>query len=48
MNRSIGRMQGHVIVCGWGRVGAASRRYQRATRDSRSSPSTAIPLAGPG
>lgn len=27
MDRSIGRMHGHVIVCGWGRVGTASRRY---------------------
>src|SRR5262249_40998098 len=24
MDREIGRMKGHVIVCGWGRVGAAS------------------------
>jgi len=31
MNRSISRMQGHVIVCGWGRVGAASRHYLRST-----------------
>jgi voltage-gated potassium channel len=27
MNRSISHMHGHIIVCGWGRVGAASRRY---------------------
>ena len=30
MNRSISHMQGHIIVCGWGRVGAASRQYQRS------------------
>ena len=28
-SQSISRMQGHVIVCGWGRVGTASRRYLR-------------------
>lgn len=27
MDRAIGRMTGHVIVCGWGRVGAASVAY---------------------
>lgn len=29
MDRSISRLSGHVIVCGWGRVGAASRTYLR-------------------
>lgn len=29
MDHSISRMSGHVIVCGWGRVGTASRRYLR-------------------
>lgn len=27
MNRAIGRMTDHIIVCGWGRVGAASVAY---------------------
>ena len=31
MNRTIDRMHGHVIVCGWGRVGAASQQYLRGT-----------------
>ena len=31
MNRTIDRMSGHVIVCGWGRVGAASQHYLRGT-----------------
>jgi voltage-gated potassium channel len=31
MDRTISRMSGHVIVCGWGRVGASSRQYLRGT-----------------
>src|SRR4051812_2241127 len=27
MDRAIGRMSGHVIICGWGRVGQASAQY---------------------
>ena len=27
MNRKIGRLTGHVIICGWGRVGRASAQY---------------------
>ena len=27
MDRAIGRMSGHVIICGWGRVGNASAQY---------------------
>jgi voltage-gated potassium channel len=27
MDREIGRMSGHVIICGWGRVGRASAQY---------------------
>lgn len=27
MDRAIGRMSGHVIICGWGRVGRASAQY---------------------
>jgi voltage-gated potassium channel len=30
MDREIGRMSGHVIICGWGRVGRASARYLSA------------------
>ncbi|WP_345415247.1 NAD-binding protein [Pseudonocardia xishanensis] len=29
MDRTFSRLSGHVIVCGWGRVGTASRRYLR-------------------
>jgi voltage-gated potassium channel len=29
MDRSINHLSGHVIVCGWGRVGVASRKYLR-------------------
>jgi voltage-gated potassium channel len=29
MDRTISRMSGHVIVCGWGRVGTSSRQYLR-------------------
>ncbi len=29
MDRSIDRMSGHVIVCGWGRVGTSALRYLR-------------------
>jgi voltage-gated potassium channel len=31
MDRTISRMSGHVIVCGWGRVGTSSRQYLRDT-----------------
>ncbi len=31
MDREIGRMSGHVIICGWGRVGRASARYLSAS-----------------
>lgn len=31
MARDIDRMTGHVIICGWGRVGRASAEYLRAT-----------------
>jgi voltage-gated potassium channel len=31
MDRYIDRMSGHVIICGWGRVGRASAAYLRAT-----------------
>jgi voltage-gated potassium channel len=31
MNREIGRLTGHVIICGWGRVGRASAQYLTAT-----------------
>ncbi|MTE12492.1 potassium channel family protein [Nocardia aurantiaca] len=30
MNRQIGRMRGHIIVCGWGRVGRATAQYLRS------------------
>lgn len=30
MDRTIGRMSGHVIICGWGRVGQASAQYLAA------------------
>ena len=31
MDRAINRTSGHVIVCGWGRVGSSSRQYLRGT-----------------
>ena len=31
MDRTIGRMRGHVIICGWGRVGQASAQYLTST-----------------
>jgi voltage-gated potassium channel len=31
MDRVISRTSGHVIVCGWGRAGSASRQYLRGT-----------------
>lgn len=31
MDRAISRTSGHVIVCGWGRVGASSQQYLRGT-----------------
>jgi voltage-gated potassium channel len=31
MDRRISRMSGHVIVCGWGRVGRSSQQYLRET-----------------
>lgn len=31
MDRTISRTSGHVIVCGWGRVGSSSRQYLRGT-----------------
>jgi len=31
MDREISRMTGHVIICGWGRVGRASAQYLTAT-----------------
>src|SRR6476619_7455275 len=31
MDREIGRLTGHVIICGWGRVGWASAQYLTAT-----------------
>ena len=31
MDRTISRMSGHVIVCGWGRVGTSSQQYLRET-----------------
>ena len=31
MDRTISRMSGHIIVCGWGRVGMSSRQYLRGT-----------------
>ena len=31
MNREIGRLTGHVIICGWGRVGRASAQYLAGT-----------------
>jgi voltage-gated potassium channel len=31
MNRAIGRLTGHVIICGWGRVGRASAQYLTGT-----------------
>ena len=31
MDRIIGRMRGHVIICGWGRVGRASAQYLTST-----------------
>ena len=31
MDRAIAQMTGHVIICGWGRVGRASARYLSAT-----------------
>jgi voltage-gated potassium channel len=31
MDRAIAQMTGHVIICGWGRVGRASARYLTAT-----------------
>ena len=31
MDRTISRMSGHVIVCGWGRVGTSSQQYLRGT-----------------
>jgi len=31
MDRAISRTSGHIIVCGWGRVGASSRQYLRGT-----------------
>jgi voltage-gated potassium channel len=34
MDRSIERMRGHVIICGWGRVGTAARKYLQGARQS--------------
>jgi voltage-gated potassium channel len=31
MDHAINRMTGHIIVCGWGRVGVSSRQYLRDT-----------------
>src|SRR6478672_5753819 len=31
MDRTISRMRGHVIICGWGRVGQASAQYLTST-----------------
>jgi voltage-gated potassium channel len=31
MDRAIGRLTGHVIICGWGRVGRASAQYLTGT-----------------
>ena len=31
MDRAISRTSGHVIVCGWGRVGSSSRQYLQGT-----------------
>lgn len=34
MTREISRLHGHVIICGWGRVGRAAAQYLRATGES--------------
>ena len=44
MERQIGRMTGHFIICGWGRVGRASALYLDAS-GSRSWSSTETPPA---
>ena len=31
MDRNIGKLRGHVIICGWGRVGRASAQYLTST-----------------
>jgi voltage-gated potassium channel len=34
MDRRIAQMRGHIIICGWGRVGRASAQYLASTRPS--------------